>query len=81
MTPAQSLITELQAVNARLVSLLASRPTGSPESVPGLANEYAENMELVHIYRTHGLAVWRAAHKEVMARRKVRMALAERQVA
>jgi len=73
LTSEQTLISELQQMNARLLAMLAERPAPD-EPLPGLANEYAENMELVHIYRTHGLDVWRAEHRRVMAERKIRMA-------
>jgi hypothetical protein len=77
----QAIIAELQAVNARLVALLASKAPAEPEQLPGLANEYAENMELVHIYRTQGIEVWRSEHRRVMADRKRRMKLPARRVA
>lgn len=81
MTAEQSIIAELQAVNARLVAMMAAQAPAVAESVPGLANEYAENLELAHIYRTQGREVWRQEHKRVMADRKRRMALAARRAA
>ncbi len=75
MTPTEAtIVQELRDQNERLLALLAARSAEpAEESLPGLANEHAENMELVHIYRTRGRDVWRAEHKRVMAERKKRV--------
>ena len=73
MTADQVIIAQLQEMNARLLSMLAERGQDPAEEIPGLANEQAENLDLVHIYRTQGLEVWRVAHKATMAACKARM--------